>query len=706
MLKNSDKPAKPSSSLLAPSRRLTVELKKLYTKLEAFEQQNLDLKTVLLTTTEHGDLIEIALFKELCNFRLHLDQLEQARKGLECEKSDLEIALETVTETADIFQQELLQSRNILEEEVQKRTQELAEQNKRLQAEIQERKRIEADLLLAASVFKTSREGIVIMDAQRKIISVNPAFTDLTGYNETEVCGNDLSFLESGQHDTAFFNRLWEAVHFVGYWSGEIWNRRKTEELFPAWLSFTVIRDKQYNIINYIAILADNTYQRRSEDRAYYFAHYDILTGLPNRTLFKDRLEQVLKRATREQHWVALLAIDLDGFKDINEAFGHQAGDELLITIAQRLTQFVNSDNNLIARFGSDEFILVLDNLPLGERALQIAVDMVTQVLALVQQPLEITGQEISITACGGITTYPQDNDHLDELLKNVSATLYEAKRQGHNSYRFFTRAMNIEARKRLTLQHYLRRALDRNELFLLYQPQVDIVTHRIAGVEALVRWQHPDLGLISPSDFIPVAEDIGLIVPLGEWVLHTALRQAQMWITQHQIALKMAVNLSMRQFNDPLLLHRIRQALDETQLLPHYLELEITETLAMQEAAKTVATLRNLKSLGVFLALDDFGTGYSSLSYLSQFPLDILKIDAAFIAEIETVNGANLVSAISSLARSLHMDVIAEGVETAAQLACLQQYECDYVQGFYFYKPMSAEALTQLLLQQKASLQ
>ncbi|OUD12688.1 GGDEF domain-containing protein [Thioflexithrix psekupsensis] len=684
-----------------PRYRLTTELKKLASKLEEFEQERLDLEAVLLTTTEHGDLIETALFNELRQFRLRLEQLEQEHKGLEREKTDLEIALETVTETTDLFQKDLLKTRHILEQEVNKRTEELALQNQRLQAEIQERKRIEADLQLAASVFRTSREGIVIMDAERRVISVNPAFTDLTGYVEAEMLGTDLSRLQSGQHSQTFFHNLWEAVHFVGYWSGEVWHRRKTEEAFPTWFSLTVIHDDQGNIVNYIGILTDNTYQKRSEERAYYFAHYDALTNLPNRNLFQDRLEQAIKRAIRENHHLSLLVIDLDSFKDINEVFGHQVGDQLLKEIGQRLVKCLQEKDELIARLGSDEFVIVFDELPADERLVQITLDKADNVLMAIQRPLQLLDQELSVSACGGLAFYPRDGQNLVELLRRANANLYEAKRQGYNNYHYFAGPMNAQTKKRLTLQHHLRYALEREELFLLYQPQVDIHSRKIAGVEALLRWQHPEFGLISPSEFIPIVEDIGLIVPVGEWVLSSATRQAQRWLAQGLSPVRMAVNLSMRQFNDPLLLQRVHRALLEAQLAPHYLELEITESLAMQDAEKTVTTLRQLKQLGVFLALDDFGTGYSSLSYLSQFPLDVLKIDAAFIGKIQTPNGANLVSAITTLARSLRMDVIAEGVETKAQLNCLQRYACDYVQGFYFYKPMPAHELTVLLQQQ-----
>ncbi|MDM8546500.1 putative bifunctional diguanylate cyclase/phosphodiesterase [Candidatus Venteria ishoeyi] len=669
----------------------------LQTRLEQLACKNADLQATLDTISEHHDLVEKDLFNQL-------QCVKQSLEHLKLEKSDLEISLETITQHADVFEQELLLTQNILEQKVQERTHELETNNQFLQQEIKKRKHIEADLQLAASVFDASNDGIIITDANTTILSVNHAYTRLTGYTLQESMGQDLHFTKSGRHDFEFFQNMTESLLCVGYWSGEIWSRRKTEDIFPGWLSISAVKDKQDRITHYIAILSDNTDQRRSKDRIHHLCYYDALTDLPNRTLFYERLQQSLQRANRNRRTkqakigITVLFIDLDNFKAINDVFGHDAGDTLLAEMGQRIQHHIAPDSDTLARLSGDEFTLLLGDCMLEQEAVQSASELAGRILDNLHEPFILNGDEVFITASIGIALSPQDGKTMLELLKNAESAGYNAKRNGRNQYQFFTKTLNNTAHRRLMLQNSLRRALERDQLTLYYQPQWDTFTQKIIGVEALLRWQHPELGAISPAEFIPIAEDAGLILPISDWVMRTACLQNKQWQRQGYQPLRMAINLSAQQFHHDNLLHTLKQTLTSTGLDARWLELEITETAAMRFADKTVEMLQDLKKIGVSLAIDDFGTGYSSLGYLRQFRLDMLKIDGSFIADLASESGKALVMAIIDMAHNLKLKVIAEGIETPQQMSFLHQHRCDFVQGFLFHHPVPAAEINHLL--------
>ena len=673
------------------SQDLLTELEALQHKLANFAKEKNDLDVTLDAVAEGAEFTVHELIEQLHSFQEQLSSVER-------EKSDLEIELETIMQHADVFESELLLTQGQLEKEVAKRTHELKEKNTQLELQIQERKRAEAELQLAASVFAASNEAIIITDPQARIIRVNQAFTLLTGYTEAESLQQDLHFIKSGRHSSDFFHDMWEALRIVGYWSGEIWNRRKTEEVFPGWLSITAVNDEHNTVTHYIAILTDNTLQQRSKERIYHLCHYDALTELANRALFQERLQQAIRRATRNHRWVALLFIDLDNFKSINDAFGHVIGDQLLRAMAERLTQCLHGERDMIARLSGDEFALMLADCDPRETALSEASKIAETVLESLHIPFLLSGCEVFTSASIGIALYPQDGHSVAELLKNAEAAGYDAKKRGRNHYQFFTQSMNNATHQRLTLQNNLRRALEREELCLHYQPQWDTRSHEIIGVEALLRWQHPRLGWISPAEFIPLAEDNGLIMPISQWVMQTACKQNKAWQDAGLKPIRVAINLSAQQFYHDKLLQEIQEVLTETSLEPAWLELEITETAAMSYAQKTLSMLKSLKALGVSLAIDDFGTGYSSFSYLKQFAIDTLKIDASFIADIETNSGAALVAAMINMAHQLNLKVIAEGIETHQQLDFLHIQHCDYVQGFLFHHPVAPDVISKLL--------
>ncbi len=555
-------------------------------------------------------------------------------------------------------------------------------------AGIIERKRAEEQLHLAATVFENTVEGVIISDAQNRIIAVNRAFTEITGYSAEEARGNTPRLLRSERHDETFYRKLWESIRDDGHWQGEIWNRRKSGEVYPEWLSANAVRDAAGNVTHYVGVFSDISMVKQSEERLDHLAHHDALTGLPNRLLINARLEHALQRAHRSGRRVAVLFMDLDRFKTINDSLGHPAGDELLRTVAGRLSAAVR-EADTVGRLGGDEFTIILEGLEHGEDARLIA----RKVLDKLVEPLFLGGREVFVTTSIGISLYPNDGQDVHNLLKNADTAMYRAKHQGRNNYQFYTSSMTTEASERLALETELRHALERNEFRLVYQPQLDLRTGAIVGAEALVRWAHPELGVVLPDRFIGVAEEIGQIVALGAWVLRTACAQQVAWEREGPGRLRMSVNLSGRQFQDRGLIPMVASALEETGIDPDYLELELTESYLMDSPEETIRTLGALKAMGVHLALDDFGVAYSSLSYLKRFPLDKLKIDRSFVCDIPgDSDDVAIVSTIIAMAGNLKLRVLAEGVETADQMAFLEAGGCDEFQGYYFSRPVPAE--------------
>ena len=562
-------------------------------------------------------------------------------------------------------------------------------------SDITERIRTEAQLRQAAVVFESTIEGVTITDAEGNIIAVNRAFCEITGYTAAEVLGRNPRLLKSGRHDQEFYQTMWAAITRSGNWRGELWNRRKNGELYPEWLTISSVRDAQQQLVNYVGVFSDISHIKRSEAQLERLTLYDALTELPNRLLFNSRLEHALERARHQGGRVAVLYLDMDRFKTVNDSLGHPSGDELLVAIARRLAGSLHKDDTL-GRLGGDEFVILLEGLKHGEDAATVTLKM----LHALERPFQIGGQhEVYIAASVGVSLFPDDASDATRLLRNADAALNQAKEQGRNTYRFYTESMTRAAGDRLNLEARLRRALERGEFLLHYQPQIRVSDGASVGVEALVRWQHPEDGLISPAQFIPLAEETGLIVPLGEWVLFTACAQMKEWLDLGLPAMTLAVNLSPRQFRQTGLTQQVHAILDATELPPHLLELEITESAIMEQGREAVAVMDALKALGVRLAIDDFGTGYSSLAYLKRFPVDKLKIDQSFIRDIpQDRDDMMIAAAIISMAHSLRLEVLAEGVETEAQLDFLRAHNGDSFQGFLFSRPRPAAEVLPLL--------
>ncbi|MBI3433215.1 MAG: PAS domain S-box protein [Hydrogenophilales bacterium] len=552
--------------------------------------------------------------------------------------------------------------------------------------DITQRKQAEAQLGLAAKVFEQSGEGIMITDAGLNIIMVNQAFTAITGYSETETYGRSPRMLASGRHDRAFYGAMWEAIAMQGRWQGEVWNRRKDGGLYPEQLSIIRVLDAQGEVTHYIGIFSDITRHKEAQAHIQRLAHFDPLTGLPNRALLNDRISHELSGAQRNRTQMAILFVDLDHFKNVNDTLGHRIGDELLITVAARLKTVVR-EVDTVSRQGGDEFILILPGTDANGAA-----HVAEKLLEAVAQPYQIEGFELSVTLSIGIALYPADGDDFDALSKCADAAMYRAKHDGRNTYRFFTTEMQARSAHNLQMENALRRALERNQLLLHYQPQISLQDGHLIGIEALLRWQHPELGMIAPAEFIPVAEESGQILQIGEWALRSAVQQMKAWRDGGLMPMAMAVNLSAVQFRHPHLPELVTQILDEMELPPQYLELELTESVAMDDAPAAIAVMDKLHEHGIRMSIDDFGTGYSSLSYLKRFNVHRLKIDQSFVRGIgEDPEDRAIVSAIISLADSLGLLTIAEGVETEGQLAFLREQGCDEVQGYYFSKPLAA---------------
>lgn len=557
-----------------------------------------------------------------------------------------------------------------------------------------ERKRSEKELSLAAKVFENMGEAIGVMDADNNYISVNPAFSRITGYTQEEAIGKNPRIMASGRHDAAFFQAMWNSITEHGHWQGEIWDRRKNGEIYPKWLSIVTVKGKRGNIQNYIAVFSDISDRKAADERIHFMAHYDALTCLPNRILLHDRILQAITAAPRLGNKVAILFLDLDRFKAINDTLGHSTGDLLLQSVAERLKGCIRSSDT-IARLGGDEFIIVLRDLEDGVYAGTVA----QKILETISTPFMIRDIELNTSASIGISLYPDDGMANEELIANADVAMYRSKENGRNNYQFFAPDMNDSAYERLTMENNLRKALERQEFVLYYQPQVNSETGRIIGAEALVRWRHPEMGLVPPGMFIPIAEESGLIVTIGEWILREACRQNKSWQQEGLSPIPVAVNLSTVQFRQKNLMALVANTLQESRLDPHWLELEITESGIMQDVEAAVTTLNSLKQMGLKLSIDDFGTGYSSLSYLKKFPLDKLKIDQSFVRDITTdQDDAAIVVAIIGMAKSLKLRVIAEGVETRGHLDFLGTNGCIEIQGYYFGKPVPADEFGRLL--------
>jgi len=555
-----------------------------------------------------------------------------------------------------------------------------------------ERRRNEAEsqLLLNARVMESSHEGLFITDSDNRITMANKAFCEITGYSASELIGRQPNLLKSGQQDEAFYQKLWQALLNDARWEGEIWDRRKNGEIFPAWLAITRVHDSVQDSYRHIAIYRDISEQKAYQNRIEHVASHDPLTDLPNRVLLDDRITVAIARAQRSDSQLALLFVDLDRFKLINDTLGHDIGDQLLKEIAHRIVACLRQSDTA-SRVGGDEFVVLLSEIASAGDAATVAEKLIHDL----SRPCRIAGHELVVTASIGIATYPQDGDDAAGLTRIADVAMMAAKQAGHNRYRFYLGEMGANAGEYLYLQNQLRGAIARNELFVAYQPQIALHSGRMIGMEALLRWRHPEFGLVSPGRFIPIAEDSGQIVEIGAWVMAEACRQAQSWRASGLLAVPVSVNVSALQFRQETFVDTVTETLADSGLPAALLELEVTESLLMTNRDQAQDKLDQLHQLGVGLAIDDFGTGYSSLSYLRQFPAQRLKIDQSFIRDLpHNPDAATIARAIVSLGRSMGMSTIAEGVETEEQAEFLRSIWCEEAQGYLYAKPMARDDL------------
>lgn len=551
-----------------------------------------------------------------------------------------------------------------------------------------------ARLRQAMIAFESAAEGIVITDDECRIIAINRGFTEITGYLEEEVKGQVPNELNPDHIDPEMYREIRLTLVEEGRWRGEVTNHRKNGEIFTEWVTITTVRDEEDRIINYVGVFADISDTKQAQQTLHEMVNHDALTGLPNRRLLNELTFHALKRAEREKSSLAILFIDLDRFKVINDTLGHQVGDKLLIEVSNRLNN-VMRDSDTVARLGGDEFLVMMDSLRDVEDASRVA----KKIVSSLQSEFVIDGKEIFIGASVGISVYPGDGHDVDNLIKAADIAMYQVKSEGKNNYRFYSADLSENAVERFTMESQLRRALERQQFEIYYQPQVSLETGRIIGAEALVRWQHPELGVVSPAKFIPLAEETGLVVQIGEWVLRETARQVVEWAGRGLALQSISVNVSGVQVQRSNFADTVYGILVETGCEPSVLELEITESIVMHNTENVISVFNKIKEPGVRLAIDDFGTGYSSLSYLKRLPLDKLKIDQSFVREL-TLNADDkaIANAVIALGRSLNLKVIAEGVETAEQMSTLTEMGCDDAQGYLFGRPVPASSFAEMM--------
>ncbi|TAN53144.1 MAG: EAL domain-containing protein [Methylococcaceae bacterium] len=555
-------------------------------------------------------------------------------------------------------------------------------------ADLTYRIKIEQGLKLMARVFDESYDAIIITDIAGTIVDVNASFTTITGYAKQEVLGQNPRMLKSDHHDLSFYQAMWQSIRKEGRWCGEVWDKRKNGEIYPKWLSISAVKDEEGQICNYVGIFTDMTARIETENKLRILAHFDQLTGLPNRTLFVEKLKWAIDLSDRSGQDTVLFFLDLDRFKIINDTLGHQAGDRLLCEVAKRLQKCIRKVDT-VARLAGDEFTIILTNVKEKGTVKKIA----QKVLDSFAAPILLENREIYVTTSIGITRYPADGGDIDILLKNADTAMYHAKAAGKNRFEFYSGYMVQQVQDELDLELDLRKALENAEFLLYFQPLIDLGSGRLVGMEALIRWDHPQRGFISPMKFIPYAEKTDLILPIGAWVLERACQYLVNWQAEGWPPLKLSVNYSGRQLKQPNQHKIVKDILHKTGVDPAYLNIELTESVIMEDAESSTQALQALKSIGLSISVDDFGTGYSSLSYLKRFPIDNLKIDRSFIRDI-TVDPDDeaIVSSIIAMAHALRLSVVAEGVETEQQLTMLREKRCDQAQGFYFCPPVSAE--------------
>jgi diguanylate cyclase (GGDEF)-like protein/PAS domain S-box-containing protein len=546
---------------------------------------------------------------------------------------------------------------------------------------------------LIAQVFDLSQEGIMITDAQRRLVSVNRTFTEVTGYQAVEVLGQTPSLLSSGRHDAAFYAQMWAQIETTGRWEGEIWNRRKSGEIYPEWLSVSAIRGPRGEVHQYLGIFTDTSTHKATEARIQKLVNYDPLTGLPNQQLLAARAELKLSEAVQTGRSLLFLHLNVDRFTAINETMGHAAGDEVLREIGRRL-QAVIDPTATLCRTGGDDFLLLQPDVDLSDVA-----PLGVKLMDTLAPPMQIADRQFSLSASVGIAMYPDNGSTYLELRQAADSAVHQAKREGRGLVRIASRALQERVQTDLELANDLRWALERDELLLHYQPQFDAHTGRLLGAEALLRWNHPKLGYVSPARFIPIAEEAGLIPPIGSWVIRRAVQQTVQWQAQGLRAVPVAVNLSAIQFRDPMLIAEVHKVITSAGMDPSMLELELTESIAMEDSEFTIGTIEALKGIGVRLSIDDFGTGYSSLKYLQRFSVDKLKIDQSFVRGLG-MRGQDdaIVSTIIGLADNLGLKTIAEGVETPEELARLRHMGCAEIQGYLTGRPVDSATFAAVL--------
>ncbi len=561
------------------------------------------------------------------------------------------------------------------------------------------RKKSEEQMRLTAKIFENSHDSIIITDTDGTIISVNPAFTRITGYSAQEAVGNNPRILNSGKQGKEFYAGMWGDLVKKGYWNGEVWNRRKDGASYAGRLSISALRDETGKVTHYVGATSDITEFKLAQDRVRHLAYYDQLTGLPNGSLMRDRVNQLISSSQRDRREFSLIFIDLDNFKNVNDSLGHHVGDLLLQTIAGRIRAAVR-EMDTVARMGGDEFVVVLPDVG-ADGAQQVA----RKIIGQVTNSFGIGLHRITMTTSAGIGVFPKDGGDIESILKNAELALYRAKAKGKNDFAFFTEEMNTLAIERMRMESDLRNALLNEDLVLYYQPQVAMATRQVIGMEALVRWPHPTLNMIPPDQFIAVAEESDLIIQLGEWTIHEACRQMRQWQRNGLHILPVAVNISAKQMRHADFYDSVESALRKAGLESKYLELELTERAMMTDMDRSLEVMNRVGGMGVKFSVDDFGTGYSSLAYLKHLPLDKLKIDKSFVQDIAIdENDREISNTIIQLAHGLNLSVVAEGVETQQQMAILLGQGCDSAQGYLFSRPLPSHEVAAFLHAEQAS--